>query len=381
VTLDWPAVVARQHAIVQRLQPSPATLERAGARVYLGEATLVDPHTVRVDGRDLRGERVLIAAGSAPVVPPMDGHALAITSDELLFTPDFPQDLVLIGAGAIGLEMASAFGDLGAAVTVIAREPEILAGFDRDVAAYLRVILESRGVTIHRDAGVRGLTGRPGALTVRCVVGAAERELAATTVCVAAGRRFHPRMLGAESLGFELGRLGLKTSSHLATSRAGVYAAGDAAGNVQLTPTAAHEGRIAATNALQGDILESEVSVVPQVVFTTPEIARVGLTHREARERGVACHVSTHDMRGASNGVATGEDAGYLKLVFEAGTERIVGVQMVSYAATELIQLAALAIRQRATADALARQLSVHPSHAERLLKVAAHDHHDVCEV
>src|SRR5262249_43933744 len=156
------------------------------------------------------------------------------------------------------------------------------------------------------------------------------------------------------------------------------YAAGDAAGNVQLTPTAAAEGRLAATNALRGDHTADELSVVPQAIFTTPEIARVGLTHRAARARGVACHVATHGLGGAGDGVATGEDGGYLKLVFEAGTERILGVQMVSYAAAELIQLAALAVRAGVTAQTLSTQLSIHPSQGERLIKIAAHEYHEV---
>ena len=148
-----------------------------------------------------------------------------------------------------------------------------------------------------------------------------------------------------------------------------------------LTPLAAYEGRLAARNALQRDVEAADYSVVPQTIFTTPEVGRVGITHREALTRGIRCHVSTHDMRGASNGRATGEDGGYLKLVFDGPTERLLGVQMVSYAAAELIQLAALAVRAGVTAETLGALLSIHPSHGERLLKVAAHDHHEVCEI
>jgi pyruvate/2-oxoglutarate dehydrogenase complex dihydrolipoamide dehydrogenase (E3) component len=212
-------------------------------------------------------------------------------------------------------------------------------------------------------------------------VAGARRPLTASVVCLAAGRRWYARSLGAESLGLETNRLGLKTSPHLRTSVPHIYAAGDAAGNVQLTPTAAYEGKLAASNALDGDRVASDLSVVPQAIFTTPEIARVGLTHREAMERNVGCHVSTHDMHGFSNGVASGEEGGYLKLVFESATERVLGVQMVSWAGAELIQLAALGIRLGVTASLLSTQLSVHPSHAERLIKVAAHEFHDVCEV
>jgi pyruvate/2-oxoglutarate dehydrogenase complex dihydrolipoamide dehydrogenase (E3) component len=382
--------VARQHEIVAQLRPPAPKLERTGARLYLGEARFLDAHTLRVDGREVRGERFVIAAGSAPVVPPLPGRELAITSDELLFLPEFPGTLVLVGAGAIGLEMAGAFSDLGAAVTVIAQEDEILPGFEPDVAGYLRAMLEARGVTFHRRARVTGLSGRSGDVIVQfTVAGTADpgrgpsldREARGRVVCLAVGRRWDPRSLGAEGLGLETNRLGLKTSPYLRTSVPHIWAAGDAAGNIQLTPAAAHEGRVAAENAVQGDRMTPDLSVLPQTIFTTPEIARVGLTHREAHQRGIACHVTTHDTTGASNGVATGEAGGYLKLVFESGSECILGAQLVAYAAAELIQIAALAIRAGATADLVSSQLSIHPSEAERFIKVAAHEYHEVCEL
>jgi pyruvate/2-oxoglutarate dehydrogenase complex dihydrolipoamide dehydrogenase (E3) component len=366
---------------VQRLRPEPEQLERAGARVYLGEARLVEPGILRVGGREVRGKHVVIAAGSVPVIPPLEGRELALTSDDLLFLPDFPASLVLVGAGAIGLEMAGAFNAFGTAVTVIGQDPEILPGFDDDVARYLRTRVAERGVSFRVSARVTALAGRRGDVTTRFLDADTPREVRSSAVCLAVGRRFNPQVVGAEHLSLETNRLGLITDAYLRTSLPGVYAAGDAAGNVQLTTTAAYEGRVAAVNALQGDNRESDLSVVPQVLFTTPEIARVGLTHREAQARGIGCHVATHDMRGASNGVASGEEGGYLKLVFEAGTERLVGAQMVSYRAAELIQLATLAIRERTTAGALAAQLSIHPSHGERLLKAAGHDYHEVCEV
>ncbi len=377
--LDWERVVARQHEIVGRLRPAPDKLEATGARVYLGEARFLDPHTLATDGREIRGERMIIAAGSAPIVPPLPGIELAITSDDLLFLPEFPRRLVLIGSGAIGLEMAGAYSDLGAEIAVVGQEEEILAGFDAEVAAYLRTILEARGIVFHQRAKVTALSGRRGDITVHFTQDGTAREVRASAVGLAVGRRFDPRRLGAQDLGLETNRLGLVTSRHLRTSASHIYAAGDAAGNAQLTPAAAHEGQVAGRNAVQGDVAIADLSVVPQTVFTTPEIARVGLSHREAQARGMACHVTMHDMKGASNGVATGEDAGYFKLVFEGSTERIVGVQMVSYAAGELIQLAALAIRLRTTAGQLATQLSVHPSQAERLIKVAAHEYHEIC--
>jgi len=381
VTLDWPAVVRRQHDIVKEFQPLPASLTRAGADVVLGEARFSDSHTIAVNGSALWGDKIIIGAGSAPVIPAVPGVEATITSDEILFLPAFPTRLVIVGAGAIGLELAGAFSDFGADVTVLGQESEILPGFDADVAAYVRKILESRRVTFHLGATVTGFSGTRGAVTTHFTHQGEPRALAADQACLAIGRRWTPGRLGAERLGLEMGHLGLKVSPYLRTSVAHIYAAGDAAGNTQLTPVAAYEGRLAAHNALEGDRMTTDERIVPQAIFTTPEVARVGLTHREVEASGVRCHVSTHDMRGASNGRATGEDDGYLKLVFDAVDERLLGVQMVSYAGAELIQTAAMAIGSGLTAKALAAQLSVHPSQTERFIKVAAHDHHEICEV
>ena len=380
-TLDWPTVVRRQHDIVKEFQPLPASLARAGAEVVLGEARFSDPHTIAVNGSALWGEKIIIGAGSAPVMPAVPGLEATITSDDILFLPVFPTRLVIVGAGAIGLEMAGAFSDFGAEVTVIGQESEILPAFDPDVAGYARKILETRGVTFHLDATVTGFSGARGAVTTHFTRGGEPRALTADQACLAIGRRWTPGTLGAERLGLEMGHLGLKVSPYLRTSASHIYAAGDTAGNTQLTPVAAYEGRLAAHNALEGDRLTTDERIVPQAIFTTPEVAKVGLTHREVEASGVRCHVATHDMRGASNGRATGEDDGYLKLVFDAAEERLLGVQMVSYAGAELIQMAAMAIRSGMTADALGAQLSVHPSQTERFIKIAAHDHHEICEV
>ena len=381
VRLDWPTVVRRQHDIVRELQPSAAALEETGVRVVLGEARFSDPHTITVNGTALRGDKVVIAAGSTPVIPPVPGREAAITSDELLFLPEFPRRLVLVGAGAIGLEMAGAFNDLGAEVTVIGNEREIQSAFDGDVAGHVRQLLEARGVTFHLEASITGFAGARGAVTTHFTKGGTPHAVSAEQACVAIGRRWRASTLGAEALGLEMGRLGLAVSPYLRTSIAHVYAAGDAAGNAQLTPVAAYEGRLAARNALEGDRVAADEALVPQAVFTTPEIAKVGLTHTQAKARGVGCHEMTHDLRGSSNGRATGEDDGYLKLVFEPDSERLLGVQMVSYAGAELIQLATLALRAKATAPFLAAQLSAHPSHAERFIKFTAHEYHEVCEL
>jgi glutathione reductase (NADPH) len=369
VQLDWETVQRRQRQIVETYRPAAADLEKRGIRVVIGTARFTDPHVVEVDDRPLGAERFVIAAGSEAVVPEVPGRELLITSDQLLFLPAFPDSLVFMGAGPVALELAGAFSDLGSRVTVLARDAEILPGLDADVARNLRKRMEARGVTFRLQTTVKALARTPGGVQTAFDSAGMANEMTSTRVCAAVGRRFHPRMIGAGRIGLEMGRLGLRTSPYLATSVPHMYAAGDAAGNRQLTPVAAHEGRIAALNALRGNTNRADEAVIPQVVFTTPEAAVVGIPYGEAPAHGVHAAVARHDARGSSQSVTGGEEAGYFKLVFDQDTQRLVGAQMVSPAAEELVQLCALAIRSRVPAAAVVAQISVYPSRGDHLIR------------
>jgi pyruvate/2-oxoglutarate dehydrogenase complex dihydrolipoamide dehydrogenase (E3) component len=369
VRLDWSAVQHRQNEIVDAHRPAAADLEKHGIRVAIGAARFTDPHIVEVNGRPFGAERFVIAAGSQPVIPDVPGHELLITSDQLLFLPDFPASLTFIGAGPVALELAGAFNDFGTRVTVLARDAEILPGLDADMARNLRKRLEERGVKFRLQTHVTGLARTADGVRIAFYSAGMANEMTSRHVCAAVGRRFHPRSIGAARIGLEMGRLGLRTTPHLATSVPHIYAAGDAAGNRQLTPVAAHEGRIAATNALRGDTERADDAVIPQVIFTTPAVGLVGVAYGEAPAHGIHAAVARHDARGSSNSVATGEDAGYFKLVFDQVSQRLVGAQMVTPDAEELIQLCALAIRSRAPASLVETQISVHPSRTERLIQ------------
>ncbi|MEX2221589.1 MAG: NAD(P)/FAD-dependent oxidoreductase [Candidatus Rokuibacteriota bacterium] len=369
VRLDWDGVQRRQNDVVDAVRPAAADLEKRGIRVAIGPARFTDPHIVEVNGRPLGAERFVIAAGSEPVIPDLPGRELLITSDQLLFLPEFPASLTFIGAGAVALELAGAFNDFGTRVSVLARDAEILPSVDLDVARVLRKRMEERGVTFRLQTTVTSLAKAADGVRIAFDSAGMANEMTSRLVGAAVGRRFHPRTIGAGRIGLEMGRLGLRTSPYLATSVPHIYAAGDAAGNRQLTPVAAHEGRIAAVNALRGDTERADEAVIPQVLFTTPEVGLVGMHYGEAPAHGVHPAVARHDARGSSHSVATGEDPGYFKLVFDQDSQRLVGAQMVSPAASELIQLCALAIRSRVPASLVEAQISVHPSRGERLIR------------
>ena len=374
VRLDWEAVQNRQNEIVDAHRPAVADLEKRGIRVMIGETRFTDPHVVEVNGRPLGAERFVIAAGSQPVIPEVPGRELLITSDQLLYLTEFPASLTFIGAGPVALELAGAFNDFGTRVTVLARDAEILPGLDADVARNLRKRMEERGVTFRLQTAVTGLARAAGGMRIAFYSAGMANEMTSRQVCAAVGRRFHPRTIGAARIGLEMGRFGLRTNAHLATSVPHMYAAGDAAGNRQLSTVAAHEGHIAAINALRGDTERADEAVIPQVLSTTPEVGLVGVAYGEAPAHGIHGAVARHDARSSSYSLVTGEGAGYFKLVLDQDSQRLVGAQMVSPAAEELIQLCALAIRARVPASLLASQISVHPSRTDHLLRAFAPD-------
>ncbi len=372
VRLDWDAVQHRQNEIVDAHRPIAAELERRGIRVVIGEARFTDPHHVTVNGRPLAAERFVIAAGSQPVIPEVPGRDLLVTSDQLLYATAIPASLTFIGAGPVALELAGAFTDFGCRVTILARDAEILPGLDADVARNLRKRMEERGVTFRLQTEVTGLAREADGVRISFYSAGMENRMTSRQVCAAVGRRFHPRTIGAARIGLEMARLGLRTNAYLATSVPHIYAAGDAAGNRQLSTVAAHEGRIAAINALRGDTERADEAVIPQVLSTTPAVGLVGVAYGEAPAHGIHAAVARHDARGSSYSVVTGEEAGYFKLVFDQDSQRLVGAQMVSPAAEELIQLCALAIRARVPASVVESQLSVHPSRTDHLIRAFA---------
>jgi pyruvate/2-oxoglutarate dehydrogenase complex dihydrolipoamide dehydrogenase (E3) component len=372
VRLDWDAVQHRQNEVVEAHRPAAADLEKRGIRVVIGETRFSDPHTIEVNGRPVGAERFIIAAGSRPVIPEVPGRELLITSDQLLYLTDFPSSLTFIGAGPVALELAGAFSDFGSRVTVLARDAEILPTLDADVARNLRKRMEERGVTFRLQTDVTGLAPAPAGVRIAFYSAGMANEMTSRQVCAAVGRRFSPQTIGAARIGLEMGRFGLRTNAHLATSVPHIYAAGDAAGNRQLSTVAAHEGHIAALNALRGDIERADEAVIPQVLSTTPTVGLVGVAYGEAPAHGVQAAVARLDARGSSYSVVTGEDAGYFKLVFDQDSQRLIGAQMVSPAAEELIQLCALAIRARVPASLVESQISVHPSRTDHLIRAFA---------
>lgn len=361
IGLDWAAVIDRKNRMVASgAEEKARAVEREGFTVLRGRGRLTGPHEVEVDGRQVTAERLVIASGSSPARPPIEGVEHGFTSDQLLQHRTLPQRLVVIGGGYIGLEFGFAFARAGSRVTILQGGPGVLPGVDAELRDALVKLGGEAGMEFHTGARVRRIGPDR---TVEAEVGGASRRFPADVVLVATGRPPNTAGLGLEAAGVALERGAVKTNEYKqSTTAPHVYAAGDAGGSHQHTPVAWYEGRLAAENALQGNRRRADYSIFPSNVFTLPSLAQVGLTEAEARRRGLRVTVSRAPFESNDAADVRGETEGLVKVVAEEGSGRLLGVHILGPEAEDLIHIAAVAMRGGLTRQDLAAMHYVFPT-------------------
>ncbi|HEX9304662.1 MAG TPA: mercury(II) reductase [Thermoanaerobaculia bacterium] len=354
-------------------------------RIERGHARFLDPHTVEVDGRKITGDRILIATGSRPVLPPTEGLADVpyltsdlLTSDEPLELEELPESLLLVGGGYIALELGQMFRRFGSEVTIVERSGEILSrGYEPEVGPTIRTILEEEGIRVLTYATVRSVRrdGSQVAAVVETKTGA--QEFHAARLLVAAGRRPNSDRIALEKAGVSLeGNGDVRVDRHLRTNVPYIFAAGDVigsqTGSEKATPVGSHDGSIAAHNALSSEEPRAvDHRVVPRTIFTDPQVATVGMTEKEAIAAGHSCWCNTLPMSLVPRAGAIRDTRGIVKMVAEVKTDEVLGVSMVAPNAGEVIHEAAMALRFRARLQDFIDQLHVYPTMAEALKIVA----------
>lgn len=395
--VDFAAVMRRVRRVIGDIAPHDS-VERytaLGVEVLQGRARLVSPWAVEITGpqgerQTLTSRGIIIAAGAAPAVPAIPGleSAGALTSETLWSLDALPPRLLVLGGGPVGVELAQAFARLGSRVTLVERSPRLLAREDQEAADCVRATLEAEGVRVMvahsalqveraaqgwqlRVAPVQApaadAAAAPGASSAQAVV-EFDRILCAT------GRRARVSGYGLEALGLVPVDGGpLETDACLRTGIPGVYAVGDVTGPLQLTHAASHQAWHAAMNALFGGLWQFRVddSVIPRVTFTDPEVASVGLTEEQARERGVPFELTRYELGDLDRAIADGTARGFVKVLTVPGRDRIVGVTIVGDHAGELIAEYALAMRHRLGLSAILRTVHAYPTWSEANRHVA----------
>jgi len=370
VSIDIAAMLKKKDGIVSKLTGGVAALAKARkVTVITGAAAFVSANTVAVGDQQLTASNIVIATGSAPVELPFmkfDGETV-ISSDHAISLPAVPKKLVVVGGGAIGLELGSVWARLGAEVTVVEFLPKIAATFDDDMVRNFTRLLQKQGLKIECGAKVTGFAN--GVLT-------AEREgkvleFPADKVLVAVGRRPFADNLNLAAAGVALtDKKRIQVDAHLKTTAAGVWAIGDVIDGPMLAHKAEEDG-IAVAEWIAGKHGHVNWDLMPAIVYTDPELASVGLGEDAAKAKGLAINVGKFNFAANARALANDAGDGYVKIIADAKTDKILGAQILGKNAGELISEIVTHMEYGGSAEDLARTIHAHPTMSEAVKEAA----------
>ena len=368
-TIDLAQTVAWKNSLRRDQDSWVELLRDTGYTLFSGEACFVDTHTVRVGGKLLEADKIVIATGSRTAVPSVPGIEDVDWLDHVsaLELTEVPQSLLVVGGGPVGLEFAQIFARFGARVTMVCHGAQIAERSDAEAANELQAALEDDGIEVVLNSDVDSFK-RTAAGIVAVMAG---RTITVSHVLLASGRKPNIEQLGLDRIGVELTRGGIAVDEHQRTSVAGIWAAGDVAAGPMFTPTAQYQARIAVENIFGDGSRSADYSVLPTAIFTDPELAGVGLTEVEAAARGYEVEVVKHPLPAVTRAQYFGAKRGLYKIVFDRSSRRVLGIHVVSRAASDIVGGLAVALKLGVTVDALADVHHIYPSFAEGI-KAAA---------
>ena len=371
---DFSLMHTRREEVSQSLRSG---IERllTGAKVaqYHGTAKITNANTVQITGdtsQEITAKNILIASGSKPSIPPIPGIDLpgVVNSDALMGAePEFTSSLLIIGGGVIGIEIASIYNALGVRVTVIEALDRILANMDREISQSVNVLFRKRGIDIHTGSSVQRIeSGKEHRLSCIYTDKKGEHFLSADMILVAVGRKANNADLFVPEIQPEMTRGSLVVDQNFMTTIPGIYAIGDSSSKVQLAHAASAQG-IAAAEIIAGLTSSVRTELIPACVYTSPEIACVGMSADEAKSAGFSVKTGKYVMSGNARTVIDEADRGFIKLVEDEKSGQLLGAQIMCERATDLISLVTEAIVNDLSASQLRSAMFPHPTFSEGL--------------
>lgn len=381
---DLQKVFASMRARRAVIEPndSQERYESLGVDVHRGEARFRSPHEVEVDGRVLRGRFIVVSAGSRAIVPQMEGldQIRYFTNETIFDRLDFtPKSLLVVGGGPIGCELGQVFQRLGVQVTLCEFAPQILVREDADVSAVLRARLEAEGMRIFTGRKGNRFFARNGKAVV--VLEPADggkqsplEEVETDAALIAAGRTPNIEGLNLDAAGVRHNKRGIEVNAHLQTSQPHIFAGGDIAGGHQFTHLADYHARVIVENIIRsmipplrwfGKLARADQRVLPWCTYTSPEVARVGLNETQAKEAALDCDSIRVELKHVDRYVLEREEEGFIKVVAQKKTGRILGATVVGEGAGELIHEFALAMKHDLPLGKIAATIHAYPSRSE----------------
>jgi dihydrolipoamide dehydrogenase len=377
VGFDFAKIVVKKDEVVRQLRGGVASLLKSNkVAVINGRGVIADRNTIAVTGgtpRTVTAAKMIIATGSRPSKPPIPGidGDRVINSDGVMSLTACPEQVVIIGGGVIGVEIATVFNTLGKQVTIVEMMDQILPGTDGEIAQLLRKSLERRGVKIFTGAKVTALKSAAKG-TCSFAFGGKTLEAEGDLVIVAIGRHPNTEDIGLEKVGVATERGFIQVNDQLETSVPGIYAIGDVTGKVMLAHVASTQGLVAAANAA-GAHRKMRYDIVPSCIYTSPEIATVGLTEAAAVKQGYQIKIGTFPIAGNGKSLIMGVREGVIKMVADKTTGEILGAQLMAPRATDLITEISVAMKLESTIEEVADTIHPHPTVSEIIME-AAHD-------
>ena len=372
-TFDWEKLVAAKNAEITRLEGAySANLDKAGVKRFAGHARFLGPNRLAIDtpeGRqEVTAKEVLIATGGEPVMPEdLPGVELAISSNEVFDLPVFPKRIAVVGGGYIGVEFAGIFHGLGAKVTQIHRGPRVLRGFDVQMADLIVETYRDKGIDMRMNTTLKRLDRQPDG-SIRITLND-DSTLDVDQVLIATGRRPATRNLGLETVGLETGKAGeIRVDELSRTQVPGIYAVGDVTNQVSLTPVAIRQGHAFADTTYGKKPWVADLDFIPTAIFSTPELGTVGLNEEQAVERCAVVDVYRNSFRTLKATLSGTQERVHQKILVDASSDRVLGVQLLGPDSAEVIQVMATLLRMGVTKRDLDQTMPLHPSSAEELV-------------
>jgi len=377
-SFDFPAIMKRKKMITQRLSSGVGQLMKANqVRVIRGEGQIVEPGKVEVtdsvgEKEVIKTKNIIIATGSSVMKLPIPGidNEGVITSDEALSLSELPSRMLIVGGGVVGIEFAGIFKALGVEITVVEMLPRILLPIDEEIARRLTQLLKRKGIEILTDCKVKEIKNTNQNLEVLVSTNNGEKKLETEKVLLAAGRVPELGNIDIQKLGIELDRKAIKVDEKMRTNIPGIYAVGDVVGKIMLAHVASREGIIAVENIAGKETL-MDYKVVPNCVFSMPEVASVGLTEEEAQKENNNIKVSKFPFMANGKALSMGETEGMVKIIADADTLELLGVHILGAHASDLIAEGTLALSMEATAFEIVNTIHAHPTLAEAIAEAA----------
>lgn len=369
-------IMARKDKVVStQVKGLKGLLKSWDIRFIEGRGSLAGQRKVKAVGKDgaegtVEADKIIVATGSRPAqIPtfPFDGKNI-LSSDDALQMSAIPRSMIIVGAGVIGCEWACIFRELGTEITMVELLPRAVSTEDEEISDALARKLKKKKIKLMTGIGVESVSVTEGGVEAKLPDG---KTLSAEKMLVSIGRAFNSEGIGIEEVGVETGKRGeIVVNEKMETSVDGIYAIGDVTGGILLAHTASTEGIVAAQNAC-GQEARMDYSVVPAAIFTSPEIGSVGLREFEAADKGIEVQTGHFQFRGLGKAHAMGEISGFVKVVADKKTDKILGAHIMGAHASDIIHEAALAMRAGLTVKDIAGTIHAHPTLSEGLLEAA----------